>query len=208
MELDELKKSWNMLDEQLQKEPITDEKRIAELIDGYKTNARRSLGRLIGWQRISLAIGGLGLLILLTIWLSLPSFIHSETLQNKIATFLVFIAVSIIAGLWWDWKTYLWNKGTLVDEMPVAIVSKRMTTFRRWTKYEVIVGSIWVVLFNILNYWVMEYYLASFKTQIILISIFVIFDAAIIYLLYKRIMYKHINDIKKNIEELEDICTE
>ena len=30
MELDELKKSWNALNEQLQKEPITDEQRSEE----------------------------------------------------------------------------------------------------------------------------------------------------------------------------------
>lgn len=38
MELDELKKSWNALDAQLQKEPIADEKQIKELIANYKTN--------------------------------------------------------------------------------------------------------------------------------------------------------------------------
>ena len=38
MELDELKKSWNALNEQLQKEPIADEQQITELIAGYKAN--------------------------------------------------------------------------------------------------------------------------------------------------------------------------
>ena len=46
MELDELKKSWNALNEQLQKEPIADEQQITELIAGYKANTRKSLGRL------------------------------------------------------------------------------------------------------------------------------------------------------------------
>ena len=36
MELDELKKSWNALDAQLQKEPIADEQQIKELIANYK----------------------------------------------------------------------------------------------------------------------------------------------------------------------------
>lgn len=35
MELDELKKSWNALNEQLQKEPIADEQQITELIAGW-----------------------------------------------------------------------------------------------------------------------------------------------------------------------------
>ena len=53
MELDELKKSWNALDEQLKKEPIADEKQIAGMIAEYKANARKSIGRLTGWQRFS-----------------------------------------------------------------------------------------------------------------------------------------------------------
>ena len=54
MELDELKKSWNALDAQLQKEPIADEQQIKELIANYKTNTRHSLGRLVFLQRFSL----------------------------------------------------------------------------------------------------------------------------------------------------------
>ena len=56
MELDELKKSWNALDEQLKKEPIADEKQIAGMIAEYKANARKSIGRLTGWQRFSIGI--------------------------------------------------------------------------------------------------------------------------------------------------------
>ena len=51
MELDELKKSWNALNEQLQKEPIADEQQITELIAGYKANTRKSLGRLVVIER-------------------------------------------------------------------------------------------------------------------------------------------------------------
>lgn len=208
MELDELKKSWNALDTQLQKEPIADENQIKELIASYKTNTRQSLGLISSLQRISIGIGAIGLIILLLIWLILPSFLPNEHLQNKIAVLLCFIAVSIVAGMWWDWKTYRWNKTTVIDEMPVAQVSQRMNTFRQWTKYEVIAISVWITLFNVLNYWVMEYHLTSVGVQATLITLFIIFDVLIIYLLYKKFMYKHLNNIKKNIEELKDICTE
>lgn len=208
MELDELKKSWNALDAQLQKEPIADEKQIKELITSYKANTRKSLGYISSLQRLSIGIGALGLIILLLIGLILPTFLPNEHLQNKLAAFLGFIAISIIAGMWWDWKTYCWNKSTLIDEMPVAQVSRRITTFSQWTKFEVIAISVWIILFNVLNYWVMEYHQASAGVQAVLISAFVIFDVLIIYLLYKKLMYKHLNNIKKNIEELKDICTE
>ena len=74
MELDELKKSWNALNEQLQKEPIADEQQITELIAGYKANTRKSLGRLVVIQRFSIGMGAVGLAALLLIWLLLPTF--------------------------------------------------------------------------------------------------------------------------------------
>ena len=208
MELDELKKSWNALDAQLQKEPIADEKQIKELIASYKTNTRRSLGRLVILQRFSLGVGAVGLAIILLIWLLLPTFGFNEHLQTKTALFLAFITATILGGMWWDWKTYRWNKDTRIDEMGVAEVSRRMTTFRQWTRYEVMGISIWIILFNILNYWVMEYHLAPASVQALLITLFVVFDALIIYILYKKVIYKHLDNIKKNIEELKDICTE
>ena len=67
MELDELKKSWNALDAQLQKEPIADEKQIKELIANYKTNTRHSLGRLVILQRFSLGTGAVGLAVILLV---------------------------------------------------------------------------------------------------------------------------------------------
>ncbi|NVK94831.1 hypothetical protein [Bacteroides sp. L10-4] len=208
MELDELKKSWNALNEQLQKEPIADEKQITELIAGYKANTRKSLRRLVAIQRFSIGVGTICLAALLLIWLLLPTFGFNELLQAKIVPFLGFIAISILVGMWWDWKTYRWNKNTHIEEMSVAEVSRRTTTFRQWTKYEIIVVSIWIVLFNILNYWAMEYHLMSIGVQAMLITLFVVFDALIIYILYKRVIYKHLDHIKKNIEELKDICTE
>lgn len=208
MELDELKKSWNALGEQLQKEPIADEKQITKLIDGYKINTCKILNRLVIIQRFSIGIGAIGLAFLLLIWLLMPTLGFNEHIQSKIAVFLVFIAISIISGMWWDWKTYRWNKTIRIDEMSVSEVSRRMTIFRQWTQYEIIAISIWTVLFNLLNYWVMEYHQKPAGVQAILIISFVIFDALIIYLFYKKIIYKHLDTIKKNIEELKDICTE
>lgn len=208
MELDELKKSWNTLDKQLQKEPIANEEQIAKLIADYKTNTHKSQGRLVVIQRFSIGIGTIGLILLLLIKLLMPYLEFSAHIQSKMAVFLAFIAISIVVGMWWDWKTYRWNKNTRIDEMSVSEVSCRMTTLRQWTKYEVIAISIWIVLFNILNYWVMGYHLEPAKLQAILITFFVSFDALIIYILYKKIIYRHLNNIKKNIEELKDICTE
>ena len=126
MELDELKKSWNALDEQLKKEPIADEKQIAGMIAEYKANARKSIGRLTGWQRFSIGIGVVGLALLLVIWLLPSIFLINEEWQPKINTLVIFVGISILLGIWWDHKNYRWIRNTKIDEMPVAIVSKRM----------------------------------------------------------------------------------
>ena len=156
MELDELKKSWNALDEQLKKEPIADEKQIAGMIAEYKANARKSIGRLTGWQRFSIGIGVVGLALLLVIWLLPSIFQINEEWQPKINTLVIFVGISILLGIWWDHKNYRWIRNTKIDEMPVAIVSKRMASFRRWTRYEIIAISVWVIVFNVLNYWVTD----------------------------------------------------
>lgn len=208
MELDELKKSWNALNEQLQKEPVADEKQITELIASCKGSTRKSLGHLVILQRLSIGVGAIALVILTLTWLLLPTLGISEHIQSKITVFLIFIVISMLVGIWWDWKTYRWSRATHIDEMSVAEVSRRIIIFRQWTKYEVIAASVWIILFNILNYWVMGYHLKSAGMQAALITAFVVFDAVIMYILYKKIVYKHLNNINKNIEELKDICTE
>ena len=207
-ELDELKKSWNALDAQLQKEPIADEKQIKELLASYKTNTRRSLRRLVVLQRFSLGVGAVGLAVILLIWLLQPTFGFNEHLQNKTAIFLAFITVTILGGMWWDRKTYLWNRNTRVDEMSVAEVSRRMATFRYWTRYEVWAVAVWAVIFTALFYWVMDYYTMPLIAQAAMLGFCVIWDVILIYFIYKKVVYKHLDSIKKNIEELEDICTE
>lgn len=87
MELDELKKSWNALNEQLQKEPIADEQQITELIAGYKANTRKSLGRLVVIQRFSIGIGTICLATLLLIWLLLPTSVSTNNCKKRLFPF-------------------------------------------------------------------------------------------------------------------------
>ena len=73
---------------------------------------------------------------------------------------------------------------------------------------EVIGACFWVVIFNAINFWVMGYHQAPPATQVLVIALLAAADILIIYILYKKVMFKYINDIRKNIEELKDICTE
>lgn len=209
MELDELKKSWNALDKHLQKSPVTDAGQLAELITTYRTRASKSLKSISNLQRASIATGVVVALLLM----SIIAFAGLQEIENpqvriKVLVFTAFIAITIIGGLWWDIKVYQWIKNIHVDEMPVVEVSRRITTFKRWTKHEVVAICIWAVLFNGLYYWLMNFYNAPALLQALIIMLFIVCDTLIIYLLYKKVLYKHLDNINKNIEELKDICTE
>lgn len=147
MELDELKKSWNALDQHLQKDRLVDEDKLSELISTYKSNAGKSIRRLAGWQRLSVSIGIAAILIVVALWCILPRFI-SGNLKDESCILCLFFAVTIILGIFWDLKTYQWVRDTKVDEMPIVQVALRMNKFRSWMKYEVIAISVWAVLFT------------------------------------------------------------
>lgn len=208
MELDDLKKSWGALDEQLQKSPVTDAKEIAKLITTYKARTCRSLKSISGLQLASVIAGIVVLLLMGAIAFAGPQETGDAREHIKVLVFMVFIAITILCGLWWDIKAYRWIKAIRVDEMPVVEVSRRVTTFKRWMKYEVIAICIWAVLFNGLYYWLMDFYNSPALLQALIIATFIVCDALIIYLLYKKVLYKHLDNINKNIEELKDICTE
>ena len=54
----------------------------------------------------------------------------------------------------------------------------------------------------------MDYYTLPLMVQAVLIGCYIILDTLLIYFIYKKVVYKHLDSIKKNIEELKDICTE
>lgn len=208
MELDELKKAWNAPDNRLNRTPLASEEDIERLIASGRTRTRKSLGDLSLMQRLSLAVGAVLLLLLVPLWLWTPGFLEDRLSTERFGVLLVFIALSLVAGLAWDWKTNRWVRATRIDEMSVVEVSRRMAVFGRQMRNEVIAICLWVVVFNGLNFWVMGYHLAPVPTRALVIALMLLLDVVLILVLYKKVLYKYLNDIHKNIEELKDICTE
>lgn len=207
MELEELKKSWNLLDKRLQQASFTDEKQIARLVAACQRRTHSSVGRLKSLQRFSL-LAGMPIVIALFafIGLSLPA--SDEGHGTKLAVLLAFGAVSIALGAWWDWRTYKWIRNIRVDEMPIAEVSRRMTHFRQRADIEVVCVCVWTVAFSALYYWLKDWYQMPVPAQAIVIGCWAVLDGIVIYLFYKKLVYSHIDSIRKDIEELKDICTE
>lgn len=208
MELEELKKSWQTLDKHLQKQDIITEERMKELIACYKQKVERKLGSLMGLQRASLCIGLFILIAIGPVCLLLPSWIEDTDTRTKLQVMLIFIAVTIIGGGGWDWYTYRYMQQTRVDLLPIAEVSRRIVKLRLWARQEVTAISLWALLFGSIYYWARDFYHLPITIQAVIISVFILFEVAIIWLLYQKLIYKHLNQIKKEIEDLKDIYTE
>lgn len=208
MELDELKKTWNRLDERLKQEPVTDSRQIEALIASYKSKAGHGVQRLARNQRLSMWLGGLAGIVLL-VGGGLFSFLQLEgPLKLKMPVLLLFLTLSIAGGVWWDRKTYHWLRRLKVDEMSPLEVSRHIVTLYSWTRAEVVAVALWSILFALVDYWVMDFYRLPLTGQLVYFVLVMLFLALVVGVAYWRLVYRHLDDIKKNIEELKTICTE
>lgn len=208
MELDELKKTWNRLDERLKQEPVTDSRQIEALIASYKSKAGHGVQRLARNQRLSMWLGGLAGIVLL-VGGGLFSFLQLEgPLKLKMPVLLLFLTLSIAGGVWWDRKTYHWLCRLKVDEMSPLEVSRHIVTLYGWTRAEVVAVALWSILFALVDYWVMDFYCLPPTGQLVYFVLVLLFMALVVGVAYWRLVYRHLDDIKKNIEELKTICTE
>lgn len=208
MELDELKKTWNRLDERLKQEPVTDSRQIEALIASYKSKAGHGVQRLARNQRLSMWLGGLAGIVLL-VGGGLFSFLQlEEPLKLKMPVLLLFLTLSIAGGVWWDRKTYHWLRRLKVDEMSPLEVSRHIVTLYSWTRAEVVAVALWSILFALVDYWVMDFYRLPLTGQLVYFVLVMLFMALVVGVAYWRLVYRYLDDIKKNIEELKTICTE
>ena len=112
---------------------------------------------------------------------------------------LLFSALSIAIGVLWDRKTFQWLRQLKVDEMSPFEVSQRIVTLYRWTRCEVVAVAVWAVLFIMLDYWVMDFYLRPLAGQVAFFVVALLFMGLLVGIAYWRLVYRHLDDIKKNM---------
>lgn len=204
MELDDLKKTWSRLDEQLKERPLAGEEQIARIVEQHKGQARHSLSCINGFQRWSLWGAGAVLLVaLIAAFVHLPK-VPAERL-DKYYVLLAFIALSFVASLVWDFFSYRLVRGIKMDLMPVAEVARRMECFHRRTNREVVGISCWLLLCTGVQYWYNDIYLWPATAQMLYVGVILLFDALLVYLLYKYLIYKPMRNAEKNIHHINKL---
>ena len=92
-----------------------------------------------------------------------------------------------------------------MDLMPVAEVARRMECFHRRTNREVVGISCWLLLCTGVQYWYNDIYLWPATAQMLYVGVILLFDALLVYLLYKYLIYKPMRNAEKNIHHINKL---
>ncbi|MCS3268062.1 hypothetical protein NXX78_20365 [Bacteroides fragilis] len=190
MELDDLKKSWNALDEHLKNKEFIEEKEIAQLL-GRARNKMNSIDR---FNR-KLRFASIGILTLAVLF-----WICADTLTDL----FYWIALSLcIPALCWDLYSAHYLSRTRIDEMPLVTVISRINRYHRWMVREWIIGILYLLAmatFFLFHRQVWQYGAAGIIVSLIVWAI----GLGICLWVYRRNI-RHIKEIKKNLNELKEL---
>jgi len=196
MELDELKNTWTVLDEQLKKNEMLNKRIIQEML--YKKSSK-SLSWLINMDFFSATVF---LVIPFLIWLY-----NSPVTKNKLFPkifCIVLIVFCILTTIWSCYKVFKY----LIKIDFTKIIKDNIQLVNKYAiliKYEKIVGYYFVIpvlfLLGILIYYEQK---ANLFFWIFLIVVY-IFATIMTYWSYKKIYDSNIQSIKKSFEELEEL---
>ena len=141
MELEELKKSWNVLDEHLKDKELIKEEELSKLL-GHTGKGIHAIANL----NIKLIQISLPILIL---------FLAEVLLHNRLNPIYIIILLAWIPALCWDIVTTRYLQRTRIDEMPLIEVISRVNRIHRWTIRERLFAIFFLLVLAVLSfiYW-------------------------------------------------------
>ena len=190
MELDELKKSLNALDEHLKDKKLVKDEDISQLIN-HATKNINAISRLNKRLRIiSLTIIALFILALL----------YDGVFPD---IYYQIILIALIPALGWDIFSSRYLSNTKIDEQPLVTVISRFNRMHRWVIRERIIGIGFILFMAVFFFFYREVW--QHGTGMI-VFFFVIWAIGIIIPLsiYRKNLGR-LREIKKNLGELKEL---
>lgn len=190
MELEELKKSWNALDEHLKDKELIKEDELKKLL----AHAGKGIH----------AIASLNMKLIL---ISLPIlflFLMEVLLHNRLNPIYIIIIVAWIPALCWDIVTTRFLQRTHIDEMPLIEVISRVNRIHRWTIRERLIATTFLLILAILSF----IYWQIWQYGIGMILFFILLwggGLGLILWIYRKKFLNRIHEIKKNLSELNEL---
>ncbi len=191
MELDELKKTWNLIDERLKDKQIVKDEDITRLIS-KAGNGINDLSRF-------LSCGILTALLIIAFPMALIWFNHAFSWM------FIYLLIIILLALAWDLYTLRYLRNTRMNVLPLVSVIERINRFYRWSKWENVIGFLLIPLVAPVYYcFAIDLY---FITPYILLGLFLTWGipAGCIYWWYEKQVMKRLREIKKSLEDLKGL---
>lgn len=189
MELEELKKSWNALDEHLKDKELIKEEELSKLI-AHADKGIHAIARL----NIKLILISLPVLIL---------FLTEAFMHHRLNPIYMFIILAWIPALCWDIATTRFLQQTKIDEMPLIEVISRINRIHRWTIRERLIATAFLLILAILSF----IYWQIWQYGIWMILFFVLMwggGLGLVLWIYRKKFLNRIQEIKKNLGELKE----
>ena len=190
MELEELKKSWNALDEHLKDKEFIKEEELEKLIR-HADNGILAIASL----NIKLILISLPILIL---------FLAEVLLHNRLNPIYIIIIFAWIPALCWDIVTTRFLQRTQIDEMPLVEVISRVNRIHRWTIRERLIAIAFLLVLAVLSF----IYWQVWQYGIGMIAFFILLwggGLGLILWIYRKKFLNRIHEIKKNLSELNEL---
>lgn len=189
MELDDFKKSWNAMDDQLKERELIKDENISKLIDHAKKHINE-----IGSFNQRVFIGSTALFILLLLLV-----IYDGMMPSKV--FLVTMMAAIPAMGWDSYTAYHFKK-IKIEELPLAVTIARVNNYYRWMIRERIVGLLFIVTIVGFFFFEQRIWQQSISTIILFLILWMLCLALPIWV-YRRNIGR-LKEIKKNLDELKE----
>lgn len=190
MELEELKKSWNVLDEHLKNKEFIKEEELTKLI-GHADKGIHAIARL-NIKLIQISLPVLVLFLIEVLWFDR---------LNMVYTIILF---SWVPALCWDIITTRYLQRTHIDEMPLVEVISRVNRIHRWTIRERLFAIFYLLILAGISF----IYWQVWQYGVGMILFFLLLwggGMGLILWIYRKKFLNRILEIKKNLGELNEL---
>lgn len=190
MELDELKKSWNALDEHLKERKLIDDDDISRLIK----HATENIDKMSLFNQKLRIVSYVILLLLALVFI-----------LNKMMPDLYFqiTFVALIPAIGWDLFTSRFLNRTKIDEMPLVTVISRFNRIHRWMIRERIIGIGFMLFMAGFFFIYRQVWQDGTGMMIFFFALWAVCYSIPLWVYRKNL--DRLREIKKNLDELKEL---
>jgi len=199
MELDDLKKTWNTLDKQLQNKELVSDAELMQVMNQKRSDVIGTMNAMIRSSKSMLLTTFLlvGLIIFIRLYDGI--FLSEPYFWTLVALLPPALAWSIYT------MRYLIN--TKIEEMPLATVIERVNKYNYWMVLERIVGTLILFIFVLILVITIELWKRSLMDQILIPTIWIL--AFVFYFWFlNKYTFKRLQNIRRNLDELKELKLE